>query len=664
MATKAPIAAPRQAAAATSDVSGFRTWFSAADLAELGLPGMPGDKRSITRRAQEDRWSLRSGADGALLVRPRQGRGGGLEFHVSLLPAAARLELVRRGICAAEPQADDTDQDAGGWRWFEQQPTTVRRGAGRRLGIINEIEVLEQSGLTRTAAIAEISAQRGVGKSTLWAWLNTIEGVAAADRLPAIAPRRKGGGCAAEMDPLLWSLFKSDYLRLSAPTMTSCYERTATYAAENGLSMASERTFRRRVEREVDPRIIKLRREGEEALRRSIPAQRRTVDHLRALEHVNVDGHKFDVFVTSREGKVIRPMMVAIQDIHSSKILAWRVAETECAALARLAFADLFRNFGIPRECTLDNGRGFASKWITGGTKTRFRFKIRDEEPTGLLVGLGIKVHWALPYRGQSKPIERAFRDMCDHIAKHPAMEGAYTGNTPMAKPENYGSRAIQWDTFVAHVDAGIAAHNARLGRRGRSYAGRSFDQVFEESYKASPVGKATPEQLRMALLAADQKMVNRQTGEIELHGNRYWSPECGIFSGQRVTVRFDPENLHDEIHVYSQDGSYLTSAQLIDDTGFGDIAGARATGKRLKDYRSQIRAGAEAENLMAAEELAARLPSPARPAIPEPGAIRPVRHSGSLAVMRKPEARPQPRAGEAPLDRMRGAVLRLVDEQ
>jgi hypothetical protein len=47
--------------------------------------------------------------------------------------------------------------------------------------------------------------------------------------------------------------------------------------------------------------------------------------------------------------------------------------------------------FGIPVHCVLDNGRGFASKWITGGNATRFRFKVQAEDPTGLLVGLGCR---------------------------------------------------------------------------------------------------------------------------------------------------------------------------------------------------------------------------------------------------------------------------------
>ena len=613
----------------TPDAQAHREWFTAAELAELALPGLPADKRSINRRAQEERWGVRAGADGGLLVRPRAGRGGGLEFHVSLLPPQTRLELARRGLTDQRPAPEPVATD-GSWRWFEAQGAKVRAEAQRRLTIVQDVDLLVEAGMTRTAAIADVAARRSVGKATLWNWLGLVDGVPPQDRLPALAPRRKGGGREVDIDPALWAIFKSDYLRAAKPTLTSCYERTAAIAAERGLSLPSEKTLRRRLEAEMDPRIITLRREGEEALRRSLPAQRRTVDHLHALEHVNIDGHRFDVFVKTEDGRVIRPTMVAIQDLHSRKLLAWRLGETESAVLTRLAFADLFQQFGIPKACTLDNGRAFASKWITGGAESRYRFRIREEEPTGLLVGLGIKVHWALPYRGQSKPIERAFRDLCDSIARHPAMEGAYTGNNPTAKPENYGSRAVPIAEFRQLVARGIAAHNARLGRRGGVCRGRSFDQVFAESYASAPIGKATPEQLRMALLAAEQVRVNRQTGEVSLFGNRYWSEACGTLHGQIVTVRFDPDNLHSEVHLYGgQDGRFLTSAQLIADTGFDQASGAKDAAKRHKEYRRRIRDAAEAEQLLAAEEVAAMQADAMPPDLPEPNVVRPVRHRG-----------------------------------
>ena len=83
-------------------------------------------------------------------------------------------------------------------------------------------------------------------------------------------------------------------------------------------------------------------------------------------------------------------MLVAIQDVYSGKFLAWRLDESENRVPVRLAIGDMVERYGIPEHMVLDNGRSFASKWITGGTANRFRFKVRDDEPDGLLTQLGV----------------------------------------------------------------------------------------------------------------------------------------------------------------------------------------------------------------------------------------------------------------------------------
>lgn len=642
-------------------LDGTDEWFTAAELAELRLPGLPTDKSAMNRRIRDEGWRFRQ-QDGAPLCRPRAARGGGTEYHISLLPGPARLELAKRGIGARPAPAEAAE--TSGWPWYDRQGATTKAEAEKRLAVVRDIYLLKESGMNWTAAVVGIARRERIGVSTVRVWMSLVKGVARADWLPALAPRRKGGGKEAEIDAELWTLYKSDCLRPSSATYASCYERVAAIAAQEGRSLPSERTFRRRLEAEVHPDVLKLAREGEEALRRSIPAQRRTVEHLHAMEWVNIDGHKFDVMVTPPGGgKPIRPIMIGLQDVHSSKILAWRIGETESAALARLAFADLITNWGIPVHCLLDNGRGFASKWLTGGALTRFRYKVLPSDPTGLLTALGIQIHWALPYRGQSKPIERAWRDLCDTISRHPATEGAYTGNNVLNKPHNYGTRAMGWAEFVAHVDAGIARHNAKLGRKGRFYAGRSFDDVFAASYAVSPIGKAKPEHMRMALLAAAQKRVNKDTGEIDLYGNRYWAEGCSHLRGNQVTVRFDPDDLHREIYLYDQGGHYLGAAQLIADTGFGDAEGARITGKRWKEHRRRIDMGLEAEQLLAAEQVAARQADAPAPIAPEPGAVRIVRHRGQTAAALKAVA-PVPAQPTPKESRIFGALrhLRAVD--
>lgn len=645
----------------------LREWFTAAELADLGLPGLPADKRAINRRARDDRWREAVDAEGCPLARERAGRGGGQEFHASLLPAAARLELARRGLIVEAPQPVQETPAEAAWRWYAAQTDKTKAEAERCLRIVQAVEQLEGQGLSRTVAVAEAARINAVGASSVWEYFKRIRGLNRSDWLPALAPRRRGGGVEAEIDHVIWTAFKSDFCRPEEPTLASCYQRAVRLAEQHGLPMPTERTMRRRLERDLDPRVVRRMRKGDEAYRRSIPAQRRTVEHLHAMEWVNIDGHVFDVKVISRAGKEIRPVLVGIQDVRSSKLLAWRVCETESAHHVRLVFASLFEGWGIPVHCVLDNGRGFASKWITGGTANRFRFKVKDSDPVGLLTGLGVKVHWALPFHGQSKPIERAWMDLTDTISRHPFVAGAYTGRSPMHKPANHGSKAVPWDDFVGHVAREIAHHNARSGRRGRDYRGRSFDEVFSESYAAAPIGKATADQLRLALLAAEQKMVNRQTGEIQLFGARYWSEDCARLGlhGQRVTVRFDPDDLSRPVHLYDLEGRYLCSAEAWNDVLFDSADAAKQTAKFMAEQRRTIRKAEEAEQFLAAPALAAMhlgLPEPIK-AQPKAKVVRAVRHRGQTAAALKlvemPAAAPR-RDHESKVFEAMGEAFRL----
>ncbi|ARR54771.1 hypothetical protein HY78_15670 [Rhizorhabdus wittichii DC-6] len=644
-------------------------WLSASELAEFGLPGIPRNKRQVADLATAERWAIRKGDHGLPLTRKRAGRGGGLEYHVSLLPTEARNALATKLALSAMPEAaNDAPQVDQAWDWYGRQSESVKAEAARRLAIIRDIERSMEGGATKTNAICHAISQWGGSPATIHNWFAEIKSVAPRDRLPYLASRRVGGGKEVEIDPAAWQILKSDYLRPEQPTFASCYYRLLEdYAQPRGIELPHPRTLQRRLEREVERSLKIAKRKGREALRQSLPSQRRSIDDLHAMEGVNIDGHVFDVFVRWPDGRVGRPVMVGIQDIYSRKLLAWRIGETESTLLTRLAFADLFQNWGIPLECVLDNGRAFASKAITGGAASRYRFKIKDTDPTGVLTALGVRIHWAMPYRGSSKPIERAWRDMCDDIAKHPAMSGAYTGNRPDAKPENYRERAIPIADFVEHVRRRIAALNARVGRRSEAAKGASFDAAFSASYATAPIGKATAEQMRLALLVAEDRSCDRDNGAITLDGNRYWTPELHNFAGKKVMVRFDPDNLHSEIHVYRKTGEYLCTAPVIAATGFFDRAGAIQRAKEEANLRRKWREAEQAHDLLSAKKIAELYAEPRQPyPAPSSSVVRPVRHRGQTAAALKPAPAPAEAASEQPfLDNLvRGAArLRAVGD-
>lgn len=540
------------------------------------------------------------------------------------------------------------------WAAFDRRPEKQKAVARQRLTAIESAISLVVWKLPRKKAFAEVAGAHGFSAASLYRWYRDVRGHDRADWLPLLAPGYVGRTAVAECSQEAWDYFKADYLRPEAPAASACHERLTRIATERGWTVPTCITFLRRVKREIPRPALILAREGAEALKRAYPAQERDRSVFRAMEAVNADGHKFDVFAKWPDGEIGRPVMVAWQDLHSGKLPAYRVDKTENSDAVRLSFGDLVEHYGIPEHAYLDNGRAWASKWMTGGMANRYRFKVKEEEPLGLLTTLlgADGVHWTTPYHGQAKPIERAFRDLCESVSKHPAFAGAYTGNKPDTKPENYASRAVPIEQFLAVLAQEIAAHNARPGRRSAICQGRSFDAVFNESYARGPVKKATAEQRRLWLLAAEAAS-SKQDGTITLatdRRNRYWSAELADHVGEDLVVRFDPQTLHDRVYVYTTDGRFIAEAQCIAAAGFNDSEAAREHSRARNQFKRAARASLDAERRMDAIEAAKMLPAPAPTPAPESGVVRMFRPAlrAPTPVPREPSPEEQ-----AILDRM-----------
>lgn len=615
----------------------MQEWFSPAEIAELKLPGTPGTKMGVNALADRNGWRDAVTVNNDPLARKRKGRGGGWEYHWSLLPIPAQTALQKREIArkkAEAPKANERGSTAArvDWEWFEALPETRKKKAHDRFAVLDAICTLQRGALSKDQAVCIISGQQKIGASTIYNWFKLVEGLDRKDWLPALCPRHAGRTKTVPCDPLAWECLKTDFLRLEKPPFSACYLRLETAAQENGWSIPAARTLERRLESEIPAPVRVLLREGSEKLKMMYPPQVRDRTEFHALEAVNVDGHKWDVWVEFPDGEICRPIMIAIQDLYSNKCLAWRVDKSENSDLVRLAFSDLFRFYGIPDHAWLDNGRGFAAKCISGGTPNRFRFKVKPEEPSGILTALGINIHWTTPYSGQSKPIERMFRDFCNHIAKHPKFAGAYTGNKPDAKPENYRSKAIPLDEFLKVVGEGIRVHNARPKRNTRVCGRvRSFDQAFDASYANSVIRKAGPEQLRMCLLAAEQIRTDQRSGRIELMGNFYWDECLHEHMGKPIMVRFDPDFLHDTVYAYRLDGSFIGEVGLWEASGFADRNAAREHGRKRRSFINLTKKAAEIERTLSLEEYMNLLPELDDAELtPQPAAVRMV--TGNLA--------------------------------
>ena len=409
-----------------------------------------------------------------------------------------------------------------------------------------------------------------------------------------------GGGKEAEIDPAAWEAFKADYLRLEQPTLEQCFRNLQRLAEQEGWTIPrSAAALKRKLEREVHPDAIVLAREGAEALQKRRPPQIRERPE-RAMEALNGDARRSDVFVKWPAGEIARPYVMGWQDIGFSKVLAWRIDKSENSDGYRLAFSDVLRDYGIPTHVFMDNGRAFAAKGLTGGAKSRYRFKVKPDDPVGLLTQLvGPEgIHWTQPYSGQSKPIERTFRDIASDIDKDHRLRGAYTGNKPDAKPENYASKAIPLEKFIQVFADGIAQHNARRGRRGRGMDGRSFDEAFQESYErhVTDIPRPSESQLTRWLLGAEKIRAHKDSGAVTLFETRYYSERlteklAGKSAAERdVVVRFDPDHLERPVTVETLDGKLIAKAEPQGAVAFRDTQAARERARDKKRLRKHAR--------------------------------------------------------------------------
>lgn len=565
----------------------MKDYFSVSELLDANSPDLPKTKQSISRLALRGGWRSMKGM---AIKATGQSGGGGWLYHISLFSDLTQTKLGMIHNIEDEIEKPETEI----WSRYNAQSKKQKTICEERINTLQIFLDYRKAKHSKTAAIVLTAQHRGIAERTIHDWLGLVEGHKRSDWLAALIPNYVKTVQRQDCHLEAYDVFKSDYLRPEKPSFSKCYRRMVEFSKFKGWApIPNERTLRRHFNEDVPKSIQTLARSGRDTAETLYPAQRRTCDHMRAMEAINIDGHKFDVFIrVPGRSKPTRVMLIAIQDLHSRKFVGWHIALSENKDAVRLAIGKMVENYGIPEVAYLDNGRAFTSKAITGGVKNRFRFKVKEDELKGVMVSLGINIKWTKPFHGQAKPIERAFGDLADAIAKHPFCSGAYTGNKPDAKPENYGNRAIPLDEFKEHVDREIREHNARTGRNAYGLNGRSFDQAFEQSL-AEPttiVRWATRAQRALWLMAVEKIRCRKGSGEIFIFNNRYWSQELNQWAGKDVTVRYDQQDLTQPVLIYDHDDKLICEAPLIANTKFDDVDAAREHGRDRKEMLKAVR--------------------------------------------------------------------------
>ena len=607
----------------------LKSHYSVAELLPLKLLTLPKTHKGILGKATRENWNSRK----------RDAKGGGVEFAVKSMPEEVQAEIVvKLGKSAVKNLPVLAEESAPVdaqllWASYEQGTAKQQQKAQMKLGIMFAVAELVSGGVKILDALALVchkhnqDGEKPVTVSALKSWWYQVKDADRSLWLPLLMDSYGAHSESREaaFTSEAWAFFRADYFRNERPQFGSCYERLKRAASANGWVIPSPSSVKRKILREVPKTHQTYLRDGTYALSRMYPSLIRTVAGIEAMEWVNGDGYKHNVWVRWHNGHIIRPKTWLWQDVRTRKILAYRCDESENTNMIRLALLDVVNKYGIPKHLTIDNTKAAANKKMTGGVKNRYRFKVREDEVQGIIPALGIQLHWTtVRYgrgRGQAKPIERAFSHggLGELVDKHPLLAGYHAGDNALDKPDNYqGNKAgVDYESFILALEEGIQMFNERQDRATEICQGKlSFNQAFERDYAVAEKRWATPEQLRYLLTLHEEVTLKdngtftlKAGGEVQGLRNRYEAYELIGTNHKKVVVRYDPNNLHDAVWVYSLDGTYLAEAHCTVDAAFGDTIAAQDHSRKEREFVRHTQKAAKAAQDMAIQEAAAYMP-------------------------------------------------------
>lgn len=143
----------------------MKHWLTPSEIADLVLPGLPNTDRGVRMLAEREDWARFTG-----YCRPRAGRGGGVEYHVNLLPIAARVAY--RGA-EVSPSAGEALQAAPEPAAGTSSAATLQLDA--RLAVLGALRSFQRdSGLKQTVAVSHFVDLYNLGRIEMPAWAQKV----------------------------------------------------------------------------------------------------------------------------------------------------------------------------------------------------------------------------------------------------------------------------------------------------------------------------------------------------------------------------------------------------------------------------------------------------------------------------------------------------------
>lgn len=593
----------------------MRPWWTAKELCDLGLSGLPATESGIIRKAKRESWKSRQ----------RTGRGGGMEYSFSGLPKPIQEQALRAAV-AAEPDAElpaptATEQAIAAEREAHARPVAdvahlkdwQRQCMEARLAIVGHVQKLVLKGARKEQArraVVEMAAagelpeplqrllrvanaragkagKRTVSRRTLVRWEQEAE-----RGHGAVAPQTAEHHAPEWVMPLL-----KLYCRPHKPSLREIVERELPRMLADDVERPSYWAAQRMLAK-LSVLDKNRGRMGPRELKRLRVYRVRDASELWPTDVYVSDGHTFDAEVQHpMHGRPFRPEVTTIIDAHARRIVGWSTGLAENTWGVLDAFRYACETSGIPAIWYTDRGSGFDNAAMS-------------DEGVGLIGRVGSSHERALPYGSQARGvIERSHQTILITAAKRLP---TYMGQDMDAETRNkifkitrkelatvgHSATLPTWEAFLGVVQEEIDYYNDRPQRSLPKWvdeAGKRRNMTPNELW-----AKAVAEGFEPVMVAPEESSdlfrpyVLRSTsrGLVDLFGNRYFLRDLEHYNtretGEKVKVGYD---IHDPSRVWVRDiqGRLIGIAQLDGNkSGFFPQSVVEQAAERRADARAK----------------------------------------------------------------------------
>ncbi len=532
----------------------IKQWFTAQELLELGLTGMPGTKRGINWKATEESWPLRERL---------YGRGGGIEYHISALPTDIRIELVEK-LADVSPAALDMENSI----FADAALAASERRRDARVLVLKGFAIFKAEStlpeVKAMAAFTQLYNLRGLPALPGWVyetypsitWPTMRRWFEAREKQDFSAFGGKYGNRAGTgfLDTAKCGEIKAFVQALIVKNAHFSAEHIrdavcAKFGNEiDGRQLPDIRTFRRFIAgwkaqnadlytKMTDPDAFKNRY--------SAAAGRADAGIVRLNQLWEIDASPADVLLNDG-----RHSIYAVIDVWSRRMKAF-VTKTPRSEAALVLIRHAIMDWGVPENIKTDNGKDFVSR----------RFTVSVEM-------LGINQEVTPPFSPERKPhIERGIgtlqRDLMPllpgfighNVADRKQIEARKAFAQRLGESEEkafaVGLTATEMQAYLDDWCANRYQHKPHSGLDGQT----PFTRAASWPQAIRRIENERGLDLLLAPLASGESTRIVTKKGIKIENVHFFDAALARFIGQTVFVRHDPVDLG-SIYVFSDAGA------------------------------------------------------------------------------------------------------------